>query len=129
MILYFILGGSTTGGSEGIYTRSSEYYNTTSKAFEMGPDLPHLYGITQHCLAWKDDDVIMLVAGMIQEDAANTRKDTTNRVYEFNTRDESFTEITPMNIARESTGCLVVDTAIRGKELIVASGKLQMRGS
>ena len=87
----------------------------------MGPDLPHSFGVTQHCLAWKNDDVIMVVGGMIQVDAANSEKALSSQVYEFNTRDETFTQIPSLTIGRDSAGCLVVETT-EGKELIVAGG-------
>ena len=91
--------------------------------FEMGPDLPHKFGVTQHCLAWKDDDIIMVVGGMIQFDAANNGKNLTDKVYEFNTRDGTFANITSLSVARDSAGCLVIDTG-KGKELIVAGGMI-----
>lgn len=107
-----------------MYKKTTEFYNTDSKAFEAGPELPYEHGVVQHCLAWKNDDVIMVVGGMIQVDAENSGKDVTGQVFEFNTRDESFTLISSMNEARESTGCQVVDTDSNGKELVVVAGRV-----
>ena len=123
MCIFPFLGGTNSwGGTRAEHKNTTEYYKTDTDTFEEGPLLPYEYGLIQHCLAWKDDDVIMMVGGVIKSTSAGVGFTTVSDVFEFNTRDETFTKITDTAQNQKSPGCLVLDTASNGKELIVAGG-------
>ena len=120
--LHILLGGTNLPGNNANHMRTTEFFNTESNSFEAGPLLPYEYGLIEHCLTWKDADVIMLVGGEYKSKEANIDRTLSSKVYEFHTRSNTFLEITNLTEAQHSPGCIVLDTASNGKEMIVAGG-------
>ena len=124
MLQHFVTlsGGTNLPGNNANHKSTTEFFSTASNSFEQGPSLPYEYGLIEHCLTWKDADVIMLVGGEYKSNTADIDRTLSSKVYEFNTRSNTFLEITNLTEAQHSPGCIVLDTASNGKEMIVAAG-------
>ena len=89
----------------------------------QGPTLPYIDGLYQHCLAWKDDTIIILVGGM-QLNASRGISDIPKLVYEFNTESGTFAALPEVPNAVRGGGCKVIQNANGEKELVVLPGKI-----
>ena len=124
MMIHVFLGGTNLAGNNANHIRTTEFFNMDTNLFESGPLLPYEYGLIEHCLTWKDDDIIMLVGGEYKSAASNVDRTESSKVYEFNTRSKTFVQLTDLSESQHSPGCLVLESDSNGKELIVAGGNL-----
>ena len=111
-----VLGTNTT-------TNVTEYFDTETRLFIPGPVLPYPLGINQHCMAWKDDDSILIIGGHYLDTSTNEFLDSL-MVYEFNTRTQTFSSLPSIPSRTVLGGCIVKDTTQNGRELIVLPGEL-----